>query len=288
MKLVLLLGLIAIIASLTGCASHHHADGTHAALWKGSRIVYDSVGGSRTNIVFVHGWASSRTFWQEQMSGLQDEDTRLIAIDLVGHGDSDAPEITYTMDVFADNIAAVMNDAGVEDAILVGHSMGTPVVRQFYRRYPSRTKALILVDGGLRPLGSPEQAKQMAAPFYTDGWRDYMGQMIDMMASSMDVAWRERIKEAAISTPQHVVTGGFEAMQDESLWGTDPIKVPVLAIHANAPFWNDDYQAFVRSFIPDLTWRMWDGVSHFLFVDRPEEFNQEVRAFCNRLENDND
>ena len=44
----------------------------------------------------------------------------------------------------------------LERAVLVGHSMGTPVIRQFYRKYPAKTRALVIVDGGLKSEGTTE------------------------------------------------------------------------------------------------------------------------------------
>ncbi len=71
------------------------------------------------------------------------------------------------MDLFAAAIDAVMKDAKVERAVLVGHSMGTPVVRQFYRKYPKKTLAIVIVDGGLRPFGDKAMREQFMA---TDAW----------------------------------------------------------------------------------------------------------------------
>lgn len=287
MKLVILLGLAMFFASMTGCASHRQSDGAHAATWNGHRIAYDNIGSGDDAIIFVHGWASSRTFWKEQMSGLSDGRTRLIAIDLLGHGDSDAPEITYTMDVFADSIAAVMDDAGVDEAVLVGHSMGTPVVRQFYRRYPNRTEALVVVDGGLKSLGTPDQYERMSAPLRVPTYRDHMNRFIDSMSTNMDPTWREHIRAKALETPQHVIIGGFDALTDEAIWRDDTINVPVLAILADSPMWTSEYRAYVESIAPKIEWRQWNGVTHFLFIDRPDDFNREVRAFVDRVD-DND
>jgi pimeloyl-ACP methyl ester carboxylesterase len=71
---------------------------------------------------------------------------RVISVDLPGPGPSDAPKSSYTMDLFAHAIDAVLNHAGVDQAVLAGHSMGTPVMRQFYRRFSKKTFSLIMVD----------------------------------------------------------------------------------------------------------------------------------------------
>ena len=69
------------------------------------------------------------------------------------------------MDLFANAIDAVMRDAKVERAVVVGHSMGTPVARQFYRKYPQKTLGIVIVDGGLRPFGTKEMREQFMAMF---------------------------------------------------------------------------------------------------------------------------
>lgn len=61
------------------------------------------------------------------------------------------------------NLEAVLQDAGVKKAVLVGHSMGTPVIRQFYRLYPQQTLGLVIVDGALR-IGTRAEVEQMMAP----------------------------------------------------------------------------------------------------------------------------
>src|SRR5262245_23835562 len=96
-----------------------------------NRVHYKSLGEGKTAIVFVHGWCCDHTVWRDQASAL-DGKARLLFIDLPGYGQSDKPKMDYTMDVFARGVNAVLEDAGVEKAVLMGHSMGTPVVRQFY------------------------------------------------------------------------------------------------------------------------------------------------------------
>jgi pimeloyl-ACP methyl ester carboxylesterase len=80
----------------------------------------------------------------------------LIAVDLVGHGKSDKPHVRYTMEVFARSIDSVLTDAKIKRAVLVGHSMGTPVVRQFLRLFPEKTAGLVIVDGALRDAFFPK------------------------------------------------------------------------------------------------------------------------------------
>src|SRR5216684_1531260 len=111
---------------------------SHYAALDGNRIHYQSYGKGREALVLIHGWSCNLDFWRDLIPDLSRR-SRVIAIDLPGHGKSDKPQVAYTMDLFARAVDAVMREAGVKRAVFVGHSMGTPVMRQFYRKYPQKT-----------------------------------------------------------------------------------------------------------------------------------------------------
>jgi pimeloyl-ACP methyl ester carboxylesterase len=50
-------------------------------------------------------------------------------------------------------------------------------------------------------------------------------------------------------------------------------------ILAKQPAWSAEYEQFVRGIVPDLDYQAWDGVSHFLMMEKPERFNSAVVAF---------
>ena len=246
-----------------------------------TKIHYLSEGKGKNAIVLVHGWAGNLGLWRDQIAEFS-KLGRVIAVDLPGHGMSDKPEVKYDMDLFATAIDAVMKDAGVERAVLVGHSMGTPVVRQFYRKYPQKTLALVIVDGGLRPFGTKEQREQFMTPLRGPKVREAGTQMFTAMTTTLQATDKERILSSFQATPQNVLVTAMEAMADESLYATDKINVPVLAILAKSPFWPADTEQFLHDLAPDLEYQMWDGVGHFLFLDKPKEFNAAVIAFVDK------
>ncbi len=114
---------------------------SHFATLDGVRIHYTNYGAGEKALLLVHGWSSDETVWKKQAPELA-KTMRVITVDLPGHGQSDQPEIDYTMDYYARALDAVLRDAGVKKAVLAGHSNGTPVVRQFYRRYPAGSERL--------------------------------------------------------------------------------------------------------------------------------------------------
>ena len=86
-----------------------------------------------------------------------------------------------------------------------------------------------------------------------------------------------------MNTPQNVVVGAMEGMADDSIWGLDNIKVPVLAVMAKSPFWPPDTEQFYRGVAPKLDFQMWEGVGHFLHMEQPKKFNDAVFAFLTRI-----
>jgi pimeloyl-ACP methyl ester carboxylesterase len=221
------------------------------------------------------------TFWRDQQPAF-DKKSRVILIDLPGHGKSDKPQVAYTQDLFARAVAAVLKDAGVQRAVLVGHSMGTPVIREFYRKHPEKTAALVIVDGALRPFGDAKAMEPFIAPLRGPNYRQAASEFVDQMMSTVSPELKAQIKGTMLSTPQHVAVSAMEGMIDPAIWKDDKITVPVLAVLAKSPFWPPDNEKFFRSVVPDLEYHMWEGVSHFLMNEKPDEFNKTLMAFLQK------
>jgi pimeloyl-ACP methyl ester carboxylesterase len=249
--------------------------------FEGMRVHYTDAGRGSDALVFVHGWTCDHSFWRAQVPAFAAK-SRVIAVDLPGHGRSDKPKVSYTMDLFARAVGAVLREAKVKRAVLVGHSMGTPVVRQFYRRFPDQTLALVFVDGSLWPFAPRAMTESFLAPLradYAGAARPMVEGMVRPMKSD---ALREEVKAVMLAAPAHVGVSAMEGMFDESLWKEDAINVPVLAVIAKSPFWQPDAEQRFRRLAPRLDFRMWEGVSHFLMMDKPDEFNRELADFLAR------
>jgi len=146
----------------------------------GIRIHYVNYGKGSDALILIHGWTMNLDNWRDQVADFAKRN-RVIAIDLPGHGLSDKPQTTYSMDLFARAVDAVMRDAKVKRAVLVGHSMGTPVARQFYRKYPEKTLAIVVVDGVLRPLGDKAMMESIMASFRGPKYKEFGSQMLSSM-----------------------------------------------------------------------------------------------------------
>src|SRR6266478_10064295 len=178
--LLVLCGLMLAATAGAQGAKQSQTESRYASL-DGARIRYQSYGKGREALVLIHGWTCNLDNWREVIPDLSKR-SRVIAIDLPGHGQSDKPQLAYTMDLFARAVDAVMQDAGVKRAVLVGHSMGTPVARQFYRKYPQKTLAIVIVDGALRPFADKKMMDGFIAGFRGANYKVVATQMLTAMA----------------------------------------------------------------------------------------------------------
>ena len=245
----------------------------------GNKIHYYDVGNTKSKdaLVLIHGWTCNADFWKDSLNAFPDY--RVIALDLPGHGRSDKPKLNYSMDYFARSVDAVMKHAGVKRAVLAGHSMGTPITREFYRLYPERTRGIVIVDGALRTFFPKAMADTFVAQLRT-GYNENAAKFIDgMLAAVKDEMLRKFIRENMLATPDYVAISAMEGMADEKIWKEDKINVPVLAVMAPSPFWPADVKDIFTSIAPNIDFQMWSGVSHFLHMEKPKEFNEQVRSF---------
>jgi pimeloyl-ACP methyl ester carboxylesterase len=247
------------------------------------KVHYKSLGDGKTALVFIHGWSCDHSVWHNQAAAFNGQ-VRMLFIDLPGFGKSDHPKIDYTMDVFAKGVDAVLQDAGVEQPVLAGHSMGTPVVRQFYRLYPSKTKALVFVDGALRPFTKdPAETEKFIAMFKEESFKETAPKALSaMLVPETPPAVKQHIEKLVADTTPYVAISAMRGMFDQKLWKDDEIKVPAQALMAKSPMWTDDYKQYVKHLVPDLDYREFDGVGHFLFMEKPNEINKALAEFLKK------
>ena len=272
--------LITLFSAFVFASSAQQTAEVKWATLDGAKIHYIDTGGdSKKALVFVHCWTCNSEFWRDQLGAFPQY--RVIALDLPGHGQSEKPKIEYTMEHFAKAVEAVMSDAGVKKAVLVGHSMGTPVTRRFYELYPKKTLGIVVVDGALIPMGSRAEVDKFFEPMYKD-YRTAAPKFLDGMLQPTWPDVKLFIRSSMLATEDFVAVSAMRHMQDDAYARHGKIAVPVLAVMAPSPFWPKDLEAQYRAVAPDVDFQMWTGVSHFLQLERPKEFNGQVKAFIIR------
>ena len=102
--------------------------------------------GNGPPIVFIHGMAMSATEWEPQMDALSDEYTT-IAYDVRGHGRTGGSDRdSYTMELYAADLDALLTELNVENPVLCGLSMGGCIAQMYAATYPEKVAGLIVSD----------------------------------------------------------------------------------------------------------------------------------------------
>ena len=165
-------------------------------------------------MVFVHGFAGCAETWEYQVNHFSHR-YRVIAPDLRGHGQSDAPFSQYTMPELVEDIRTIAEALDLpERFILVGHSFGGSICIEYAKAYPERLEKLILIStAGEYPLprGASFLARVPAAVFrpwwkYRPRWNAEIHVMKRMMLNNMR-KWQGWSTLRNIQTPTLVITG---------------------------------------------------------------------------------
>lgn len=102
-------------------------------------------------LLLIHGMAGSAETWRAVLPQLAKK-YRVIAPDLLGHGQSSKPRTDYSLGAFAVGLRDLLDELGVQSATVVGHSLGGGVAMQFLYQHPDYCRRLVLIgSGGLGP-----------------------------------------------------------------------------------------------------------------------------------------
>ena len=255
-----------------------------APLWAadvdGISIHWTSRGSGTQTVIFVHGWTCDETSWQRQVPAISQK-YRVITLDLPGHGKSGSPKDgRFSMALFARAVEAVRSEAKVERAVLAGHSMGTPVIRQYALMYPQRVAGLVLVDGLIQLAGTgPGFARlQMTGP---EGLKIREQFVRSMFSPATSADLQQQILKMTMSTSEATANGAFAATWDQSTFKNDVIAVPVLGVYADrSGVANRDGMNRLYS---NLEYHEIPGTGHFLMMEKPEEFNRLLLGFLAKI-----
>jgi pimeloyl-ACP methyl ester carboxylesterase len=117
----------------------------------GDRVAYQDVGTGPEALLLIHGMAGSSETWRAVIPQLSRR-YRVVAPDLLGHGQSAKPRGDYSLGAFAVWLRDLLDELGVTRATIVGQSLGGGVAMQFVYQHPDYCQRLILISsGGLGP-----------------------------------------------------------------------------------------------------------------------------------------
>ncbi|HUA17678.1 MAG TPA: alpha/beta hydrolase [Bryobacteraceae bacterium] len=252
-----------------------------AASVDGIKIHSTITGKGPRTVILVHGWTCDETTWDQQVPALS-QHYRVVTLDLPGHGQSGSPKDgTLSMDLFARAVETVRREAKAGRVVLVGHSMGTPVVMEYERLFPQHTAALVFVDGAVTipKDGSfnPPDPNQLKGP---GGQKAREAMIRGMFSNATTPEMQQHILHMMLAAPESTAAGAMQATFDPAVWKDDVITQPVLGIYAdNSRMANRDY---MMTHFPNMEFVEIPGTGHFLMMEKAGEFNRLVLAFLDK------
>ena len=253
-----------------------------AASVDGLNIHSTTTGAGPATLVLVHGWTCDESSWAAQVPALAKK-YRVITVDLPGHGRSGAPANgKFSMELFARAVEAVRAEARADKIVLVGHSMGAPVIRQYARLYPARVAGLIAVDG---PLDMRQFPGDFKPPALTgpEGLKAREGMIRSMFTPQTPPDLQQKILTMMLKAPEATAIGAMGSMMDPALRKDDVTPMPALAVWAGTSQQMPKLED-TRKALPKYEQTQVPGTGHFLMMEKPDEFNRLVVAFVDKLQ----
>lgn len=242
--------------------------------------------GAGLPVLLVHGFPLDGTLWQPQLDELADE-YRVIAPDLRGFGES-APGAEVTMEQYADDLGALLDELEIDQVVLAGLSMGGYIAFAFHRKYPDRVLGLVLVD--TRPQADTDQVRAnrvaTATKVKEQGATVLADDMLSKLLSPATVNNKPNLVRTvhAMMSRQPVpgIVAALQAMaaRPDSRPMLGGISVPTLIVVGADDTITPvaDAEAMVEA-IPGAELVIIPQAGHLSNLEQPEAFNQALRTF---------
>lgn len=257
--------------------------------------------GTGQAVVLIHGYPLDGSSWEKQTAALLDAGYRVITYDRRGFGKSSQPTEGYDYDTFAADLKTVLDTLDLNDAVLVGFSMGTGEVARYISTYGSARVAKAVFLGSLEPFllktddnpdgvpqdvfdGLAEAVKSDRYAFFTEFFKNFYN--TDTFLGT------ERLSQESVNASWNLASksGAFASVAAQPTWLTDfradipKIDVPALIVHGTAdnilPI--DATGRRFKDALPSAEYLEIDGAPHGLLWTHGTEINEALLAFLKK------
>ncbi|PCI76141.1 alpha/beta hydrolase [Candidatus Aerophobetes bacterium] len=246
---------------------------------EGFRLHYEEKGSGSTSYIFIHGTGGTHA---QVMPEFQYFSTlgRAITLDLRGHGLSDKPSSSYSIETFAQDIAWLCSELKINKPVLVGASMGGNIAIEVAAQNPKIPSAIVLLDSSiLYPQKIVDKIKSYARSFEENSLNSCIDKLINNSCLETDQC-KKAAKEMYLTTPKHVWIACFTNMLDwDKHKAQDQIKkltIPTLYIEADNRL--ADLDLFTK-LCPGLITAKVVGSGHLLSLEVPNQVNPMIEQF---------
>ncbi|WP_411836892.1 alpha/beta fold hydrolase [Paracoccus sp. ME4] len=247
-------------------------------------------------VVLIHGWPLNADSWETQAVGLAEAGHRVISYDRRGFGRSDQPWDGYDYDTLADDLAAVIEATGVQDAAIVGFSMGGGEVARYVSRHGARGVGRLafiasVAPGLLKSEANPEGATADLFEGMRDGLRkdrpaflrgffkDFYGQGLMSGVSDAALDWTQGM--AMMASPRATLECVTAFGMTDFSADVAGITLPTLIVHGTAdkivPI--DATARRMARMLPAARLIEYDGAPHGLGATHADRLLDDLKAF---------
>jgi non-heme chloroperoxidase len=260
--------------------------------------IYYEDHGSGQPVVLVHGYPLDSSSWEKQSAVLLDAGKRVITYDRRGFGKSDKPTTGHDYDTYAADLSALVSALDLQDAVLVGFSMGTGEVARYLSRYGSHRVAKAVFIGALQPFilktednpsggMSQTDVDGMLDTISADRYAFFTGFLQNFYKTDENLG--TRISEEALRNSWQLATSmsPYTSVWAVATWFTDwradidEIDVPTLIMHGtgdvNVPI--DITSRVLAKMLPSATYIEIEGAPHGMLWTHGEEINKALLDF---------
>lgn len=266
--------LLILFAALTLTSSGYSQNSGIALSSDSVEINFDMLGDGKPALVFVHGWSNDRSIWDSQVSYFSKK-YKVVAVDLPGFGKSGNNRRNWTVPAFGGDVAAVIEKLDLDNVVLVGFSLGGPVVIETENKIPDRISGVVLVETqhDVESYKTPETIKLMDSIFMDLVANPTMEKLKPFFRKNKEQSF-ERVL-AMINVPR---IGWKESLNNAFLWENNNRNESLKKMHApvisiNAAQTPTNIEAF-KKYVPSYKPKIIEDSGHVVMWDASEEFNR--------------
>ncbi len=254
---------------------------------EGVKLYYEASGSGKP-LVFIHGLGSSTRDWEPQVAAFK-ASYKVITFDLRGHGQSDKPAGPYSLPLFSNDTAGLLNALHVESAHVVGISLGGGVAFQLAIDHPQLVQSLTIVNSGPAMVGSSEESKKeidrRVGIVRQMGMRA-MGEALspNLFPDEANAADRKAFVEHwATNDPQAYIEATLSMLGWDVTDQIRSIRCPTLVISADHDYTPVAVKEAYVKLMPDARLVVIPNSHHAIPIEKPKEFNAALAEFLNGL-----
>jgi pimeloyl-ACP methyl ester carboxylesterase len=248
-------------------------------------IAYTTYGSGKTTVIFIHGGFADQGYWKNQVKPFA-KNYGVITVDLAGHGKSGKNREKWDIYAFARDVCAVMKKENVQQAVLVGNSLGGPVALETTRLMPNNVVGIVPVDNFQYLRAATPEADEYfkkQAQAYRSDFTGTMRKMVrHLFHEDVDPKLYAEIEKKMLNH-----SGEIAAAMLESFAGYDMAETAKKVPHPIRCINGDLMPTAIeknREIHPDFDAVILTHTGHYPMLERPELFNRHLMEILEELE----